>query len=177
MQMTPERSSRRWRHWRWLLSFVGFSLLNANLLSPARAEGNVAEIKFTLWGSPFEKQALEEAVKSFNATHPTIHVTAQHTAYEAYGEKISAMLASGNPPDIAYLDYAQAFPFADAGKLLDLTPYFAKQPADKSLLESSYYHFDHGKKVLGTGLATGIDERMAGREAGRLSSRISRSDC
>ena len=156
MQMTPERSSRRWRHWRWLVLFAGVALLNVNLRSTGRAEGNVAEIKFTLWGSPFEKQALEEAVKSFNATHPTIHVTAQHTAYEAYGEKISAMLASGNPPDIAYLDYAQAFPFADAGKLLDLAPYFAKQPADKSLLESAYYHFDHGKKVLGTGLATGI---------------------
>jgi multiple sugar transport system substrate-binding protein len=156
MQMTHERSFRRWRHRRCLLLFAGVALLNVNLLSTGRAEGNVAEIKFTLWGSPFEKQALEEAVKSFNATHPTIHVTAQHTAYEAYGEKISAMLASGNPPDIAYLDYAQAFPFADAGKLLDLAPYFAKQPADKSLLESAYYHFDHGKKVLGTGLATGI---------------------
>ena len=156
MQMTHERSSRRRRPWRWLFIFAGVALLNVNLLPSGRAEENVAEIKFTLWGSPFEKQALEEAVKSFNATHPTIHVTAQHTAYEAYGEKISAMLASGNPPDIAYLDYAQAFPFADAGKLLDLAPYLAKQPADKSLLESAYYHFDHGKKVLGTGLATGI---------------------
>jgi multiple sugar transport system substrate-binding protein len=156
MQMTHERSSRRRRLWRWLCLFAGVAWLNVNLLPSVRAEGTVAEIKFTLWGSPFEKQALEEAVKSFNATHPNIHVTAQHTAYEAYGEKISAMLASGNPPDIAYLDYAQAFPFADAGKLLDLAPYFAKQPADKSLLESAYYHFDHGKKVLGTGLATGI---------------------
>jgi ABC-type glycerol-3-phosphate transport system substrate-binding protein len=126
MQTVHDRSSRCRGAWRWLLVLAGTAFLSTSLLSHGNAESSVAEIKFTFWGSPFEKQAIENAVKSFNATHPTIHVTAQHTAYEAYGEKVSAMLASGSPPDIAYLDYAQAFPFADGGKLLDLTPYFAK---------------------------------------------------
>jgi multiple sugar transport system substrate-binding protein len=123
---------------------------------PSFAEDKVVELKFTLWGSPFEKQAIEKAVASFNATHPNIHVTPQHIPYEAYGEKVSAMLAAGEPPDVAYLDFAQAFPFADGGKILDLTSYFAKQPTDQSVLESSFYRFDHGKKLLGTGLATGV---------------------
>jgi multiple sugar transport system substrate-binding protein len=121
-----------------------------------RAEDKLVELTFTFWGSPFEKLAIEKAVASFNASHPSIHVNAQHTPYEAYGEKISAMLAAGSPPDVAYLDFAQAFPFADGGKLLDLTPYFAKQPRDQSVLETSFYRFDHGSKLLGTGLATGI---------------------
>jgi len=66
------------------------------------------------------------------------------------------MLAAGEPPDVAYLDFAQAFPFADGGKILDLTSYFAKQPTDQGVLETSFYRFDHGKKLLGTGLATGV---------------------
>ena len=120
------------------------------------AEDKAVELTFTFWGSPFEKQAIEKAVASFNATHPSIHVTAQHTPYQAYGEKLSAMLAAGAPPDVAYLDFAQAFPFADGGKILDLTSYFEKQPRDQSVLETSFYRFDHGKKLMGTGLATGI---------------------
>jgi multiple sugar transport system substrate-binding protein len=139
------------------LFFIGlFSFGVAWPTSQSLAEDKVVELKFTLWGSPFEKQAIEKAVASFNASHPTIHVTAQHIPYEAYGEKISAMLATGEPPDVAYLDFAQAFPFADGGKILDLTSYFAKQPTDQGVLETSFYRFDHGKKLLGTGLATGV---------------------
>jgi len=58
------------------------------------AEDKPVELTFTFWGSPFEKQAIEKAVASFNATHPSIRVNAQHTPYEAYGEKVSAMLAA-----------------------------------------------------------------------------------
>lgn len=141
---------------RFLIFFSIFSLFVAFPTSQSLAEDNVVKLKFTLWGSPFEKQAIEKAVASFNASHPTIQVTAQHIPYEAYGEKISAMLAAGEPPDVAYLDFAQAFPFADGGKILDLTSYFAKQPTDQGVLETSFYRFDHGKKLLGTGLATGV---------------------
>src|SRR5271166_5704486 len=141
---------------RLLILFLSIAFAVAFLTTRTLAEDKVVELKFTLWGSPFEKQAIEKAVASFNASHPNIHVTAQHIPYEAYGEKISAMLAAGEPPDVAYLDFAQAFPFADGGKILDLTSYFAKQPTDQGVLETSFYRFDHGKKLLGTGLATGV---------------------
>ena len=39
---------------------------------------------------------------------------------------------------------------------MDLTSYFAKQPPDQGVLETSFYHFDHGTKLMGTGLATGV---------------------
>ncbi|MBV9672252.1 MAG: extracellular solute-binding protein, partial [Verrucomicrobia bacterium] len=42
------------------------------------------------------------------------------------------------------------------GKLLDLREFFAKQPAEQALIENTYYRFDQGKKVIGTGLATGV---------------------
>jgi multiple sugar transport system substrate-binding protein len=114
------------------------------------------ELVFTFWGSTFEKQAIEEAVANFNATHPCIRVNAQHTAVSGYVEKLSTMLAGGNPPDVAYLGEGQAFQWAEAGEILDLEPYFASQPADESLLETTYYRFDEGEKLMGTGLATGV---------------------
>lgn len=115
-----------------------------------------AELVFTLWGSPFEKQAILDATDSFNESHPCINVRAQHIPNTAYAEKITTMLAAGDPPDVAYLGEQQAFPWAQEGKILDLTKYFDAQPIDQSLLESTYYHFDGGKKLMGTGLATGI---------------------
>ncbi len=114
-----------------------------------------AELTFTLWGSPFEKQAILDATDAFNASHPCIRVRAQHIPNTAYAEKITTMLAAGNPPDVAYLSESQAFPWAQEGRILDLASYFADQPADKSLLETTYYNFD-GDKLMGTGLATGI---------------------
>ncbi len=115
-----------------------------------------AELTFTLWGSPFEKQAILDATDAFNESHPCIQVRAQHIPNTAYTEKITTMLAAGDPPDVAYLSDAQAFPWAQEGRLLDLTKYYDAQPADESLLESTYYYFDDGKKLMGTGLATGI---------------------
>ncbi|HEY0790210.1 MAG TPA: sugar ABC transporter substrate-binding protein [Chthoniobacterales bacterium] len=136
-----------------LLACLGFCAFGPGRL---QAAGDTAELRFTYWGSPFEKQAIEKAVASFNASHPSIHVTGQHTAYAAYAEKIAALVAAGSPPDVAYLDYAQAFPYAANGKIFDLASFYARQPPDESLLESTYYRFDGGKKVIGTGLATGV---------------------
>ena len=116
----------------------------------------VADLTFTFWGSTFEKKAIEDAIVSFNDSHPCIHVTGQHTPSNAYGEKLSTMVAAGTPPDVAYLGEGLAFPWAEEGEILDLTPYFAEQPADESLLETTYYRFDEGNKMMGTGLATGI---------------------
>lgn len=118
---------------------------------------NVADLTFTFWGSTFEKKAIEDAVKSFNDSHPCIKVTGQHTPSNAYSEKMSTMVAAGTPPDVAYLSENLAFSWAEEGEILDLTPYFTDQPADESLLDSTYYRFDDDSKMMGTGLATGIE--------------------
>jgi multiple sugar transport system substrate-binding protein len=116
----------------------------------------MAALTFTFWGSTFEKQAIEDAITTFNESHPCIRVTGQHTPSNAYAEKLSTMVAAGIPPDVAYLGESLAFPWAEEGEILDLTPYFAEQPEDESLLETTYYRFDDGEKIMGTGLATGI---------------------
>ncbi|MBV9673116.1 MAG: extracellular solute-binding protein, partial [Verrucomicrobia bacterium] len=84
-----------------LIGLVGWL---AVLAAVAASADDVAQLRLNFWGSPFEKGAIEKAVESFNTSHPKIHVTAQHTPYSAYAEKISAEVAAGTPPDVAYLD-------------------------------------------------------------------------
>jgi multiple sugar transport system substrate-binding protein len=86
--------------------------------------------------------------RSTPSTPPT-----QHIPNAGYVEKISTQLAAGDPPDIAYLDETQAFPWAAEGKLLDLTPYFDGQP-ERTLVKNIVYRA--GDHLIGTGLATGV---------------------
>ncbi len=146
---------KRSGQWMTILFSLLFCLLGIGYSQSSEECDQPAELTFTLWGSPFEKQAILDATDAFNASHPCIQVRAQHIPNTAYAEKITTMLAAGDPPDVAYLSESQAFPWAQEGTILDLTKYFADQPADESLLETTYYNFDDDK-LMGTGLATGI---------------------
>ena len=70
------------------------------------------DLRFTFWGTAFEKNDIEAATQSFNASHPCIRVESQHIPYPGYAEKLTTMLAAGTPPDVAYLAENQAFPWA-----------------------------------------------------------------
>jgi len=118
----------------------------------AHAEDPV-EIRFAFWGSAFEKKDVEKAIAAFNEAHPDIRVVGQHIPNQGYVEKITAQLAAGDPPDVAYLDQNQAFPWAAEGKILDLKPYLGDEP-EKTFLKSTVYRV--GDTLLGTGLATGV---------------------
>ncbi|CAA9362257.1 MAG: N-Acetyl-D-glucosamine ABC transport system, sugar-binding protein [uncultured Chloroflexia bacterium] len=111
-----------------------------------------AELLFTYWGSPQEKAAVESMVADFMEQHPDISVRAQHISNTTYVEKISAMLASGDPPDVAYLGEGQAFPWAAEGTLLDLSDYFKEDAEASSRLPTTYYNYGDGK-TLGTNTA------------------------
>jgi ABC-type glycerol-3-phosphate transport system substrate-binding protein len=90
-------------------------------LQAADTAAEPVHLRFTFWGSAFEKKDITAAIDTFNATHPGIKVEGQHIPNSGYVEKITTLLAAGDPPDIAYLDETQAFPWSAEGKLLDLT--------------------------------------------------------
>jgi multiple sugar transport system substrate-binding protein len=116
------------------------------------ADQEPAELLFTFWGSPVEKSSVEQMVASFNQANPTITVRAQHipTTNNAYTQKITTMVASGTPPDVAYLDGALAFTLAAEGKLLDLTPFFEQDAEAKSRLDQTYYRYQD--KIFGASI-------------------------
>lgn len=95
------------------------------------------ELTFTYWGSPFEREAVEQMLQAFNDSHPDIQVRGQHIP-DGYGEKISTMVAAGTPPDVGYLFEALAFPWAQEGVIADLTPHFKADPEASNRLEATY---------------------------------------
>ncbi len=115
----------------------------------ARAEER-AELRFVFWGSINERNGVERMIASFNASHPNIHVTPQYipTTGDTYTEKLTAMLASGDPPDAAYVTGAVAFAYAQAGRLMDLSKYIKADPSQ--LLPNAFYRF--GNQIVGSSI-------------------------
>jgi len=131
----------------WLVGLLALGLVSG--FGTALAQN--AELLFTYWGSPKEKTAIEQMIAAFNEGHPGIMVRGQHIP-SGYEEKLSTMVAGGNPPDVSYLGEGTAFEWAQEGILLDLTDYFSSDPEASSRLKSTYYNYGDGK-TLGTNTA------------------------
>lgn len=114
-----------------------------------------AELVFTYWGSPEEQDAVANMTESFNEEHPNINVQPQYVALDGYEEKMTTMLAGGNPPDIAYMGSPMAFQWAVDGQTLDLKPYVDADPETAAQLPGTIYTYEGGK-VLSTSLAISI---------------------
>jgi multiple sugar transport system substrate-binding protein len=76
-------------------------------------------LKYTYWGSTYEKEAMEKAVKEFEDANSNIKVDLQHIPAD-YEAKISAMVAGNEAPDLGYVRDFFALPWAEAGKLYDI---------------------------------------------------------
>ncbi len=144
----------------WWASIVAIALLcgSAPLWATGVEEGAGAEaaepveLTFTYWGSPFEREAVEQMLQAFNDSHPNIQVRGQHIP-DGYAEKISTMVAAGTPPDVGYLYEALAFGWAQEGVIADLTPHFKADPEASNRLPATYYNYDGGTKTIGTNAA------------------------
>lgn len=93
---------------------------------PTVPPGGPVSIKwFCCLGGGDDEDSLKTFKKladKFNATHPNIKVTIDHTAYEGARQAFSVKLASGNPPDVVGpLGVGGAAAFE--GQWLDLQPY------------------------------------------------------
>ncbi|MBA2758066.1 MAG: sugar ABC transporter substrate-binding protein [Chloroflexia bacterium] len=143
------------------------SVAGASVLGSAAASGGAirrpapfnlirqdpAELVFTYWGSPQEQEAVAQMTEGFNAEHPDITVRPQYVANDGYSEKMTTMLAGGNPPDLAYMGADMAFQWALDGQTLDLSPWVEDDPETPTLLDGTTYRYDDGTKVLSTSLA------------------------
>ena len=111
-----------------------------------------AELLFTYWGSPQEQEAVKNMVDDFNSKHDNITVKPQYISNTGYDEKVTTMLAGGNPPDIAYMGSGLAWKWAQDGQTLDLKQYVDADKETSTLLPNTTYTFDNGK-VMSTSLA------------------------
>ena len=117
--------------------------------APAAAPADTGEevtLKYTYWGSTYEKEAMESAMADFMSLYPNIKVDAQHIPSD-YDTKLAAMVAGNEAPDIGFLRDLQALPLAAEGKLVNILDLVDKDDdLDRdSYIENAYIYWEPGK--------------------------------
>jgi len=87
-------------------------------------------ITFSSWvGSEPDMKRLAAA---FHKEHPNITVQFQNVPSEQASQKLTAQIAGGNPPDVAYLDAGTVNAFASRQALVNLDDYLARSKTVKA---------------------------------------------
>ncbi|WEK54773.1 MAG: extracellular solute-binding protein [Candidatus Cohnella colombiensis] len=99
-------------------------------------------LKFTYWGSPYEKAAMEAAVANFEKKYDYIKVNAQHIPAD-YETKLTAMVAGNEAPDIGYVRDFMALPLAEEGKLHNIFDFIDQDPElnKEDFLEQAFIYW------------------------------------
>ena len=121
------------------------------ILVGSRLEAKPAELVFTYWGSPFERQAVKKVLQQFNQQQANIRVRAQHTSCSNYTTKLLTMVAAGTAPDIAYIPDPMISKWASAGWLMDLSDHFQNDPEASNWMPQIYYKVQD--KIVGANCA------------------------
>lgn len=86
----------------------------------AATNGEERTLKLVFWGTDTEKKNIqEEVIPAFEAANPGIRVESQHIN-SGDCAAIATMLASGNPPDVCWIDPSYIPGWASEGVLYDL---------------------------------------------------------
>ncbi|NHN32174.1 ABC transporter substrate-binding protein [Paenibacillus agricola] len=103
-------------------------------------------LKFTFWGSTYEKKAMDNAVKTFQEKHNNIKIDAQHIPAD-YDTKLTAMVAGNEAPDLGYVRDLMALPWAEEGKLYNILEFIDKDSTLKKdeFLDHAFIDWAPGK--------------------------------
>ncbi|MEX1031188.1 MAG: sugar ABC transporter substrate-binding protein [Paenibacillaceae bacterium] len=134
------------KHVSWLISLMlVLSLVlsacsnngNENTSDPAQTTNDAAKdaekkepvkLKFTYWGSPDEKKAIEGATKKFTEKYPWITVEPIQIPNSDYNTKLTAMAAGNDIPDTGYMTSDLGDTWAKEGKFVNLFEMLANDP-------------------------------------------------
>ena len=91
-----------------------------------------AELRMIWWGSQTRHDYTQAAINVFQDAYPNITITPEFTAWDAYWEKLAAMSASKNLPDILQHDYKYITQYTNNNLIIDLFPYVESGVIDLS---------------------------------------------
>ncbi len=136
----------------------GFSLWLALLMLLAMIPSALAEtheeVTLTLWSiwssdSESNKAPFLATLEEFKAAYPWIHVELDMNEAEAYKTKIKTAVAANEAPDVFYYNAGGLLKsFVDAGKVLPLNDYVAKDVWDR-VVEGTLSNMTFDGKVYG----------------------------
>lgn len=113
--------------WRALLVVLALALAGCG----GGEEGAEQPIELTLftWTRPAELAVNQRLCEQFEAEHPGIRVEIINEPGDRAMDKLQAMVAAANPPDVMSIHGAFFIPLAARGALLNLDPLIAEDPA------------------------------------------------
>lgn len=87
------------------------------------SEGGKKEITFLGWGSPTEVKTFETLIEKFEAQYLDVKVNYISVPASDFDTKLQTMIAGGKQPDVFYLRPENVMPWADNGRLYDISSY------------------------------------------------------
>ena len=115
-----------------LLVAASLLVLVAGCGGSGSGSSNGGRVNVVLWHGyiDIEGNALADAAKRFNATHPKIHVTVQNYGNADYAlQKVLTAIRGGSYPDIVYLYGSWAANMARTPRAVDLAPLIKADPS------------------------------------------------
>lgn len=112
------------------------------------ATGDKVKLKFTFWGSPQEKQAVEDAIKAFEAKNPNVTIDSIHIPGTDFLQKLNAMIAGNEAPDLSY-SAAWKLKMGEEGLIYNFFDLMKEDPSIKKedYLQYAWWNWDTDKSA------------------------------
>ncbi|MBM0066899.1 ABC transporter substrate-binding protein [Alkalicoccobacillus gibsonii] len=127
----------------YMTSLFSILILLTGCFSSSTSSSTETSLRFTYWGGPLERKAIETLIDDFNQKHPTIEVHGQLVPINNYVEKMNVMAASKTLPDAGYFPEGSLYPWVENEMLQDLTP-LLKSDQTEEKLDYTLYQFNDG---------------------------------
>lgn len=112
------------------------------------ATGEKVKLKFTFWGSPQEKKAVEDAIKAFEAKNPNVTIDSIHIPGTDFLQKLNAMIAGNEAPDLSY-SAAWKLKMGEEGLIYNFFDLMKDDPSIKKedYLQYAWWNWDTDKSA------------------------------
>ncbi|WP_018752003.1 ABC transporter substrate-binding protein [Paenibacillus sanguinis] len=112
------------------------------------AQDKKVTLKFTFWGSPEEKKAVEAAITAFEQKNPNIKVDSMHIPGTDFLQKLNAMIAGNEAPDVSY-SAAWKLKMGEEGLIYNFFDLMKDDPSihKEDYLEYAWWNWDQDKSA------------------------------
>ena len=101
------------------------------------ASGDKVSLNLCWWGNQTRNDVTKKAVDLYMSENPNVDIKVEFTDWSGYWDKLSAMAAGGNLPDIIQMDYSYLNQYQKSGQLADLSEFIGSGLIDTAKIPDS----------------------------------------
>lgn len=99
--------------------------------------GGKVTLNLSWWGNQTRNDVTKKAVDLYMSQNPDVDIKVEFTDWSGYWDKLSAMAAGGNLPDIVQMDYSYLNQYQKSGQLADLSEFISTGTIDTTKISES----------------------------------------